>query len=119
MTIWNIKEIIKLDEEYHILEKYANQISKDTDGKFDAIIKRGFDNISLYVCNTKNPNYHVKFIELLRNDKPNFPSKLILSIDPDKRNTFFTDIKHFEEVLKEYIKSDVVSIALGKFLHVF
>lgn len=113
--LWPFDFSEQMDEQYNLLKEYSDRLSEDTKGLFKGEIRRKFDEMSLWVCNTNYSEYFIKFFKISQNEDDIYPC-IVTSYTDKKTKKVANNSDELRSILLEMIKSEATQKALAYLL---
>lgn len=105
------------EEQFRIMNTYANKLFYESGGLFSAKVNETTDGLSMWIISEKCKDCWIKCLEIVRDDGIIYPAKLVLSLDPIKTREYFSSGIFLERTIQRYIGSDIVYTTLCNMDH--
>lgn len=112
--LWPFDFSDQMDEQYNLLKEYSERLSEDTKGLFKGEIRRKFDEMSFWVCNSNYPEYFIKFFKISQ-DEDIYPC-IVTSYTDKKTKKGANNADELRNILLDMIKSEATQKALAYLL---
>lgn len=112
--VWPFGFSEQIDEQSKFISDISDRLFIDTNGLFRGEVRRKFDEISLWICNSSYPEYFVKFFKISQNEGDIYPCSIKHCV-----NDYTKTVNSFEElktIFLEMVESEDTQKSLSKFL---